>query len=57
MIGGINMKRKYLVLLIVIVTTMLPVGCSKGSNENIVLETEKVVIDNNTKEEKYGFSN
>lgn len=46
------MKRKYLVLLIVIVTTMLPVGCSKGSNENIVLETEKVVIDNNTKEKK-----
>lgn len=46
------MKRKYLVLLIVIVTTMLPVGCSKGSNENVVLETEKVVIDNNTKDKK-----
>lgn len=46
------MKRKYLVLLIVIVTTIMPVGCSKASKENVVLETEKVVIDNNTKEKK-----
>ncbi|MDZ7542495.1 hypothetical protein GNF83_15025, partial [Clostridium perfringens] len=46
------MKRKYLVLLIVIMTTMIPVGCSKGSSENVVLGTEKVIIDDNTKDKK-----
>lgn len=46
------MKKKYLVLFIVIVTTMIPVGCSKGSNENVVLGTEKIVIDDNTKDKK-----
>ncbi|MDI9215617.1 hypothetical protein [Clostridium tertium] len=46
------MKKKYLALLIVIVTTMMPVGCSKESSENVVLGTEKVVIDDNTKDKK-----
>ncbi|WP_195430225.1 hypothetical protein [Clostridium sp. D46t1_190503_E9] len=46
------MKKKYLALLIVISTTMVPVGCSKVSSENVVLGTEKVVIDDNTKDKK-----
>ncbi|MBB6624791.1 hypothetical protein H7E67_15220 [Clostridium gasigenes] len=46
------MKKKYLVLLIVIVTTMIPIGCSKGSSENVVLGTEKIIIDDNTKDKK-----
>ena len=48
------MKKKYLVLLIVIVTTMIPIGCSKGSSENVVLGTEKIIIDDNTKDKKNG---
>ena len=46
------MKKKYLVLLIVIVTTMIPMGCSKVSSENVVLRTEKIIIDDNTKDKK-----
>lgn len=46
------MKRKYLVLLLVIVMIMIPIGCSKDSSENVVLGTEKIIIDENTKDKK-----
>ncbi|GAA0084857.1 hypothetical protein UT300007_12960 [Clostridium sp. CTA-7] len=48
------MKRKYLVLLIVIMTTIIPVGCSKGSSKDVILGTEKIIIDDNTKDKKNG---
>ncbi len=46
------MKRKYLVSLLAMVMILISVGCSKESSENVVLETEKVVIDENTKVKK-----
>ena len=46
------MKKKYLALLIVIVISMMPIGCKKENSKDVVLATEKVVIDDNTKEKK-----
>ena len=39
------MKKKYLALLIVIVISMMPIGCTKENSKDVVLATEKVVID------------
>lgn len=54
MIGGVNVKKRYLVLLIVVVTIVISMGCSKGSSKNVVLRTEKIIIDDNTKDKKNG---
>lgn len=48
------MKKKYLALSILIVTTMISIGCSKESSNNVALRTEKIIIDDNTKDKKNG---